>query len=54
MLVIFYTSSWNLFVFRYSHLLPKDEDAFEQYDALSAKRLDEVVDSTDLHYSSEE
>ncbi|KAL8520815.1 hypothetical protein ACS0TY_011389 [Phlomoides rotata] len=27
----------------YSHLLPKDEDAFEQYNALSAKRLDEAT-----------
>ncbi|KAH6773938.1 THO2 [Perilla frutescens var. frutescens] len=26
----------------YSHLLPKDEEAFEQYNALSAKRLDEA------------
>ncbi|KAL0446700.1 UNVERIFIED_CONTAM: THO complex subunit [Sesamum latifolium] len=26
----------------YSHLLPKDEDAFEHYNAFSAKRLDEV------------
>lgn len=27
---------------RYSHLLPKDEEALEQYNAFAARRLDEV------------
>lgn len=31
-----------MFYFRYAHLLPKDEEAFEHYSASSAKRLEEV------------
>ena len=31
-----------LLCYRYAHLLPKDDEAFEHYNALSSKRLDEV------------
>ena len=30
------------FYYRYAHLLPKDEEAFEHYSTFSSKRLDEV------------
>lgn len=28
--------------FRYAHLLPRDDEAFEHYNAFSAKRFEEV------------
>ena len=34
--------------FRYSHLLPDDEEAFDSYNTFSARRLDEVVFQYDV------